>query len=379
VRKALVLLVGSSALLASASLHAQQTERITFGGDLRTGYFHQERDQRDGDRSTSRDFRARIRPGLTVRLAPTVEARFRVAGRYSTAQDGLELYLDTHAPSTDGLAFGQTTVDEAYLNLRPGARWNVRLGRMQTKFALTDLMAKSLDRGDSPNTDITWTDGGHLTFAAGNGWLSHLIVQHNPRQGPSNVLRSPLTFEHDGSRVTLFAAVQSSERGGAITLRGLDLTFIPRALPGQGAEPSDYIALVGRGMLAWPLPVNGSSVAVGGEIGYAPNTPSRATLGLGEPGSGDVGGLAFQIAATLADRASRHRLGVVYGRTEPGWLIAPDFRGNDELIELRYQWVVAPGHSIETRLRRRDELHRPAGTLRDRQDNDLYVRYSLRF
>jgi hypothetical protein len=377
-RSVLLFLLAAALAPAGGSLHAQDTRTITFSGDLRTGYFHLERDHRDGQSSTARDLRARIRPALNLRLSPTVEARLRLAGRYSTAQDGFDFHLDAAAPAPDGLELGQTTIDEAYLRLRPGARWNVRLGRMQTKFALNDLMAKSLDRGDSPNTDITWMDGGHVAFSAG-GWRSHLILQHNSRRGPSSTLRPPLNFEDDASRVTVFAAIESDQTRGAITQRGLDLTVIPRALSGGGDAPEDYIALVGRGMLTWPLTVTGSSFALGGELGYAPNTPTRAELNLGDAGSGDVSGLAYQLSGTLADVLPGHRIGLVYARVQPGWLLAPDFRNNDELVELRYQLVIARGHSVEARVRRRDDLHRPLGSIRDRRDNDLYVRYSLRF
>jgi hypothetical protein len=374
-----VLLLGLGIPITSQPLGAQDIGRITFGGDVRTGYYHLERDHRDGDHSTTRDFRARIRPWLGFRLSPVIDARVRVAGRFSTAQDGMELYLEPHAPTTDGLELGQATVDEAYLNLRAGSRWNVRLGRMQTKFALADLLAKSLDRGDSPNTDVTWTDGGHVTFTVGGGWRSHLIVQHNSRRGPSNVLRAPLDFERDASRVTVFAAIENATRQDPISQRALDVTFIPGALRGADGGAEDYIAVVARGMLTWPLPVTGSPVGMGGELGYAPNTPSRSVLNLGDDGSGDVSGLAYQVAATVSDIVAGHRLGIVYGRIQPGWLIAPDFRNNDELVELRYQWVIARGHSMEARVRRRDELHRPLGAARDRRDTDVYVRYSLRF
>jgi hypothetical protein len=365
------------ALLLGSPLGAQ-TEPVTFSGDLRTGYFHMERDHRDGEHSRTRDFRVRVRPALTLHLTPALDARLRVAGRYSTAQDRFDFYLEPHAPGSDGLLAGQATIDEAYLNLRPASRWNVRLGRMQTKFALADLMAKSLDRGDSPNTDITWTDGAHLTFRPGGGWRSHLILQHNSRQGPSNAARSPLTFEHDGSRVTVFAALENPGRWGIVSQRGLDVTYIPRALP-TGGEATDYVAVLGRAMLVRGLPGTGASLAAGGELGYAPRTPTHAELGLGGNGGDEAGGLAYQLAATLQDLPAGHRLGVVYSRTQAGWLIAPDFRNNDELIELRYEWVPSPGHSLDARVRRRDELLRPPGALRDRRDTDLYLRYSLRF
>jgi hypothetical protein len=367
-------------LLATAlPLTAQANDRITFDADIRTGYFQVERDQRDGSHSTTRDLRVRMRPGIAVRLSSVLDSRLRVAGRYSTSQDGVGFYLEPHVPATDGLEPGQATLDEAYVNVRPAARWNLRLGRMQTKFALADLMAKSLDRGDSPNTDITWTDGGHLTFSGNGGWRSHLVVQHNSRQGPSNALRSPLSFDHDASRIALFAALENREAHGTFRQRGLDVTFIPRSLPGPEGAASDYLAFLARGMFARPLPLPGSTLAFGGELGYAPTTPTRAELGIGDADHRPVSGLAFQVAATLQDVRPGHWVGLVYARTQPGWLIAPDFRGNDELLELRYEWRTAPGRSTDARVRLRDEILRPATALRDRRDLDVYLRYTARF
>jgi hypothetical protein len=358
----LVIMVGMSGLIGGLPVHAQSADIFSMGGDARIGYFRIDRSHRDGGASMDHDLRARIRLGAGLRLTHAVNARFRVAGRFSTAQERAELYLEPHAPSPGGLALGQATVDEAYLSFRPVSAWTLRLGRMQTKFTLADLMGKSLDRGDSPSTDITWTDGAHLTYTGDHGWASHLVVQHNGPGGPSNTLRAPLEVGRSSSRVTVFGAVENTQRLGAIAQRGLDITWIPGALPGD--ERKDYIALVGRGSLAWDLPRPGSSLSLGGEAGYAPAPES---------------GWALQLATTLADLLPGHRIGLAYGRTDPEWLISPDFRPNDELVELRYQVVVTPGHSIEARARVRDEIRRPPDAVRDRRDTDIYVRYTLRF
>jgi hypothetical protein len=359
--------------------------RFTWSADVRIGYYSLQRTERTGLTTDRPDFRGRLRLGAGARIAGPLEARARVAARLSTEQESTTFHLRDHAPTVDGLRFGEATLDEAYLHYRPSARWSVRAGRMQTKFALADLQGKSLDRGDSPNTDVTWTDGAHVTYGAAGGWRSHLIVQHNAPEGPTNVLRSPLAFDLSRSRLTLFAAVENTTQWGPVVQRGLDVTYIPGALriDGEGAatrgEVADYTAIVARGSLAWPLGRGHGRFSIGGELGYAPNTPSRQSLRIGDEASGRAGSTGVQIGLTLADAIPAHRFGVVYGRTEAGWLIAPDFRNNDRLLEGRYQWAFQRNHSFEARLRHRQDLEPIVGAGRKRRDLDFYLRITSRF
>lgn len=64
---------------------------------------------------------------------------------------------------------------------------------------------------DSSNVGISWTDGGHLTYQASNGWKAHLIAQHNAKEGPTNTMRSPLDFTDDDSRWTVFGAWENKQ------------------------------------------------------------------------------------------------------------------------------------------------------------------------
>jgi hypothetical protein len=82
------------------------------------------------------------------------------------------------------MADGDVTVDEFFLQWYKLDRFDVALGRMQTKFvARGGVFAKSLDRNDSHNMNVNWTDGLHATFKAKRGWVSHLILQRNAREG----------------------------------------------------------------------------------------------------------------------------------------------------------------------------------------------------
>ena len=378
----MLMLLALFALPSTPSRAAGQSvpaEWFAVSGDGRISHLHTQRTERDGAVIKDESYRARIRLGSEMRFSDAVYAKVRAAGRLSSDQESFEFFVRDHVPTVDGLRFGQATFDEAYLNYRPSQRINVRAGRFQSKFALADLLGKSLDRGDSPNVDVTWTDGAHLTIGVGRGWDSHLIVQHNAAAGATNVARGPLDFSDSRSRLTYFAALENAAALGPIVQRALDLTYIPGALRPDGTATGggeDYIALVARGAAAWPLATG--RVLLGGELGYAPNTPTRQAMRF-DATDHETGGIAYQIALTLADQLPDHRIGIVYGETEAGWLISPDFRENNRLVEGRYQWQFATNHSVEARIRQRRDLELLASAERERKDLDFYLRVTLRF
>jgi hypothetical protein len=121
----------------------------------------------------------------------------------------------------------------------------------------------------------------------------------------------------------------------------------------------------------------GTRFMLAGEAGYAPNTPTEAAMNTGT--SGDTGGMAAQVSFNFIDIVPRHSFALVYGHTEAGWLLSPDFRNNNSLVEGRYQWRIDGDRSIEARLRERKDLDSITGALRDRTDRDFYLRYTQKF
>lgn len=349
--------------------------------DSRFGYYALDSEARDGSDSYTDEYRIRLRLGLEADPAPAWQARLRLAGRYGHEQDRTRFYLQGNAPTPSGLEQGDSTIDEAYLRYAPAhGRWWLRAGRFQSKFELQGVAAKSLDRNDSPNVDIAWTDGAHLAYELSPSWRGHLLLQYNGRRGPGSTVRPPLAFDRSGSRVALFAALEGTRPWGAVQQRMLALTVLPNALAPHGrADPQrqDYLAVTAKAAAEWPLGESGTRFGLSGELGYAPNTPDAA-VNAGDSGAG--GGVAGQISANLYDLfAAGHGLALVYGRAEAGWLISPDFRANDELLELRYQWRFHPDWSLETRLRSRREIDVPAAAGRAREDRDFYIRITARF
>ena len=193
---------------------------------------------------------------------------------------------------------------------------------MQTGFELAGVAAGSLDRADSPNVDITWTNGAHLRYRTKAGWNWHMILQRNAAEGPTNVRLFPLSFEDSDSRVSYFAAAESLEPYGPIVQRAFAVSYLPSSLrtDGTAAGPvEDYLAIVGRLAAQWPAGRGDTKLLLGMELGYAPNTPSRAAMGTGTSGTTD--GFAWQVQLSLLDVFPRHSLALQHGRSDVGWLI----------------------------------------------------------
>src|SRR3546814_1837595 len=150
----------------------------------------------------------------------------------------------------------------------------------------------------------------------------------------------------------------------------LSLTWMPDSLADQGlGSPSreDDVAVDARIAAEGPLREGGTRFVAGAEIGDALETPRDTAVGTG--GSGDAGGLAWQLPGTVYDFAPKHHIGVAIGRADAGWLLSPDYRPNDSPAQIRYPWQFLPKTWMEARVRERRELEHPAGT-RERIDRD---------
>lgn len=349
-------------------------------GDARGGYFASERSARDGAKSDEDAFNARVRLALQRPLSDRWTFRTRVAGRFSSEQDGSNLYFRGYAPSSTGAEYGDVTVDEAFLGYQaPADGLRLRVGRFQTSFTVPGVASKGLERNDSPGADVNWTDGVHLDVPVAGGWRGHVIGQYRHRKGSGGLARRPLDFTDDASRATVFLGLENKQPLGPVIQRMVSLTWMPDSLADRGLNnPSreDYVTVDALVAAGWPLREDGPRLVAGIEVGYAVQTPREAVTGTGE--AGDSGGLAWQVQASIYDIAPKHHIGVAFGRVDAGWLLSPDFRPNDRLAELRYQWQFLPKTSLEARVRERRELEHPVST-RARVDRDLFFRVSHKF
>lgn len=349
-------------------------------GDVRGGYYGSQRADRDGTEDSTDRLLGRVRAGLEWTPTDAVSARLRVAGRYSTHDNHNYFKIFTTVPDADGLRAGDATIDQLFVSLRPSPRSEIAFGRLQTCFELAGVSAGSLDRCDSPNTDITWTDGAHTTYRSDGGWNWHLIFQRNLEAGATNVQLPPLSFAENDSRISYFASVESNEPSGPIVQRAFDVSYLPSSLMTEGSASGtieDYIVFVGRLAAQWPLFNRGTKLLAGAELGYAPNTPTNAAIGRGA--AGDTGGLAWQVQLSFLDVFPGHSFALQHGRAQGGWLISPDFRNNEILYELRHEWKIVENHALTTRFRQRDEMDMLVGAARARRDEDVFVRYTLGF
>lgn len=350
----------TSMLFMAVLLCLPLAARAGVSGDLRFGLLFDETRAATG--LTGDDNGARLRARL--RFASDTDAAWRFVGRLATIQDsranGADFWLRGYAPSPAGLAPGQLTVDEAYVEYRPeGARWDLRVGRFQAVFGLGDLMKKSLDQNDSPNFDVTWSDGAWLRVRSG-GWTTHVLLRHNDARGPTGLYRAPLDFTRSESRLSAYVALQGPPTG-ALVQRTFALTWLPGAWAGD-----DYFAATAKLAAEWPLGDGGMRWRVGGELGYAADGPGGAPF-------------AWQLSAGLVELMPDQDLALVVGRLDQGWLTSADFRPGESLAELRWMWRIAPDWGMSARLRRRLQNEIPVGGVVRRRSTDAYFRFDFRF
>ncbi|MGI9309050.1 MAG: hypothetical protein ACR2P6_07300 [Gammaproteobacteria bacterium] len=353
-------------------------------GDLRPIYDNFEIEERDGDVFEDDVFGFRARVQADWGITEGVHLGARLAGTCFTEDNcDPEWVMDVASPAVNGLEGGQITFDELYLHwFRP--RGSLAFGRLQTRFVLrSGVYAKPLDRNDSNNVNVTWTDGFQGMFRAQNGWNSSFILQRNASDGTGSIRRGQLDFEDQAARNTYFLGFENIESWGLIVQRGFDISYLPSSLledglPEEGearGNTEDYWGLVGRLAMRWPNRPDGMRFRGGMELAYAPNVPTAEGANL----ESSVDGLAWDVVASLMDFYPDHSIGLNYGQTGAGWMLSPQFRPNEELIEIRYQWRPDWFPLVEVRFRWRNELEQQVGTAQKRDVFDLYARLTWEF
>ncbi|MEK7735008.1 MAG: hypothetical protein AAB329_06160 [Pseudomonadota bacterium] len=379
--KKLAYLAAGTVMFGAGAANAQMETQVI--GDVRGGGYVTRTDNRNGTETKVDDVRIRLRPGLEARFSEQWQGTVRFAGHYS---DGMPEKRFSFHSTNESRPFGQSTFDMLNIRYSPSKSSSITVGRMQTKFELDGVAKKSLDRNDSPNVDIDFTNGVHAAYAFDSGWKAHLIVQHNPNLVKSqlslapNVLRGPLDFADSQTRLNTFVALENKTKSGPFVQRALDVTYMPDALLVTGSSSGgreDYVTVVGRTALAWPMGTGKERFLLGLEVGYAPNTHRASAVSLA--GSGEVKGYAWQTSLNLMEFAPGHSVGLVWGEAQAGWLISPDFRENERLLEVRHQYVFTKQLSMESRIRQRLELEQLTTAVRKRDDRDLYVRLTYKF
>jgi hypothetical protein len=360
---------------------AEEQRGIAVDGDLRLGFIFAGEDIQSIVSSDSGHLRSRWRLRSGWGISDRFRAVGRVSGICSTNECDPEFILQPDIPTPVGISDGQITIDSLFFQWFRTEKFNVAVGRMETKFvARGGVYAKSLDRNDSNNLRINWTDGIHATYKAKNGWNSNMILQYNSSDGPSNIRRSPLDFSDSGSRVSTFVGFENVQPKRRLVQRALDITYMPSSLKKNGIDNGsavDYWAVVTRAAARWPVRSEGWRLRFSSEVGYAPETPTKLASGI--VGSGDAGGLAWNVTASIMEFLPNHSIGVNYAETEAGWLISPQYADNERLWEIRYMWRPMERLTLDVRGRWRNDLALRIVEEPDRDRFDFYARFTWSF
>jgi hypothetical protein len=360
---------------------ALERRGISIDGDLRIGDIFVGDNIDDVRLGEAEAIRARWRIRSTWGITERFRGVLRVAGLCSTSNCDPDFVAQPYIPTGASMKDGQITIDEFFLQRFRSDRFNVAIGRMQAKFvARGGVFSKSLDQNDSNNLRVNWTDGLHSTFKARNGWESHMVLQYNSEDGPSTVRRKPLDFSDSGSRVSYLFGFENLQERRRLVQRALDVNYYPSSLLINGQADGrleDYWAIVARLAGRWPVRSESWRIRVSGEVGYAPNTPTKAATGI--TGTGDADGFAWNITASVMDFVPNHSIGINYAQTEAGWLVSPQYTNNQSLIEIRYMWRPTNRLTLDIRGRRRNELHQRIIVDPDRDRFDFYIRLTWSF
>ncbi len=358
---------------------ADDRQGLIIGGDFRPLVNYLDNSRRSGDSFTNTDAQARIRLKAAARLSKFIGVGARVAGRCSSDDCDFDWISSSSTPQSNGLAHGQFTFDEGYVHFFSDRRFDLTLGRQQTRSVLrAGVFSRSLDRNDSNNTNITWTDGAHFALRQRRGWDGQVIVQHNVADGSGSVRRGQLDFAPSSARTSYYFSTENLVPLGPIAQRSLSISYLPNSLLKDGTDDGrreTYIGYVARMAFRWPQKTKGPRLRAGFEIGYAPEVPTSEAASI----DASVDGLAWNVALSLMEFKPRQNIGVFYSRTGAGWLLSPNFLQNEESFEVRYQWRPRNFPAIDARIRWREDIHQLTTADRKRERFDAFLRLTWQF
>jgi len=358
---------------------AGDRQGLIIGGDFRPLVNYVDNSRRSGDAFTNTDTQARVRLKASARLSNLIGVGARVAGRCSSDDCDFDWISSSSTPQSNGLAHGQFTFDEAFIHLFRDDRFDLTLGRQQTRSVLrAGVFSRSLDRNDSNNTNVTWTDGAHFALRRRRGWDGQVIVQHNAADGSGSVRRGQLDFAPSSARTSYYISTENRVPLGPIAQRSLSISYLPNSLLKDGVADGrreTYIGYVVRMAFRWPQKTDGPRLRAGFEIGYAPEVPTSEAANI----DASVDGLAWNVALSLMEFKPRHNIGVFYSRTGAGWLLSPNFLQNEESFEVRYQWRPRNFPAIDARIRWREDTHQLTTADRKRERIDAFLRLTWQF
>ena len=355
-------------------------ESVEYRFDLRPVYSFVNSKERDGSEHSDHSMNLRGRFGISYHIRNDLTFRGRAAMHLSSNQSGFRFLLDDHTGGSGSYPAGMATVDEFLFRWQINPAVKLTAGRFQGRFPLFGFIPKGVDRYYGANLAISHTDGLWIEWDVNKSWRLHLIGSHNSPSGSSHTARSPLLFDESAAaRFTGFANIQNRNTEGRWAQRELSISVTPQNFYRDG-ELKDHVSISGRWMYRPGFSFTGEEYLLGGEVGYIPVAPRPSDYGLQIDEKrlllGRSAG-AWQFAAYVNNLFERHRVGILYGQTDPHWLISSSFAPNVTMAEIRYRYTIAPWINYEFRLRMRDEIYRPSDASQTRQVFDFFTRFTV--
>lgn len=362
------------------SADAQQAEpEFSWFGDFRPGFSYVSTNDRNDETSDISTFNTRFRIGGNYQLSETLMFQGRIASRFSSKQDGLDVIMRDHTGGSGSYPAGTITFDQLFLRWQLNDAVRLTAGRFSARYPLAGFIPKGVDRYYSANMSISHTDGLWLDWNLNQDWKLHAVVSHNGEDGSSHAGRAPLDFgTKDSSRLSFFTNLEHRDTGGRWVQREISLSYTPGLVLRDG-DRSGNLAVSTRLMMRLPLDFGGVDYWAGGELGYTPKTPEGGIDVNDSRTLFDESALAWQVSAYANGIAEDHQLGVLYGQVEPDWLISSSFRPNNTLAEARYRWNILHPLTFDFRVRYRTDLFTLETADESRQDFDFYARFTYKF
>ena len=350
--------------------------------DLRPVYSYVNSTNRDGSSDISHTLNLRARYGLSYHISEKLTFRTRAAVRLSDSQGDFRFRLEDHTGGGGSYPAGTATLDEFLLRWQILPDLRLTAGRFQARFPLAGFIPKGVDRYYGANLSISHTDGLWLQWEMNDRWRLHLVGSHNSRSGSSHAARSPLRFDESaGARFTGFANIEHRNREGRWAQRELSVSVTPQNFY-RGGELRNHVALSTRWMYRPGFSVSGEEYLIGGELGFIPVAPEPLDAGFEVSEDRLLLGrsaIAWQLSAYINHIRDSHRVGILYGQTDPHWLISSSFSPNVTMAEMRYRYTFSSRVNYEFRFRLRDEIYKPSGADQTRQIFDFYTRFTFSF
>ncbi len=371
----------NQALLASP-VASQSSDAFGYDVNFRPVYYYVNTTDREGVEQTDRSINLRARLGFSYDFNDKISLRLRSATRLSNTQDEFRILLEDHTGGSGSYPAGTLTLDEFFLRWRITPVLRLTAGRFQGRFPLTGFIPKGVDRYYASNLSISHTDGLWMEWDVNDAWRLHLIGSHNGTAGSSHAARSPLRFDESGAaRISGFANIQHRNTADQWAQRELSVSVTPQNFY-RDDKLRNHLAISTRWMYRPFVSDSGVEYLFGGEVGLIPLAPRPSDNGLQISEDRLLLGrsaVAWQLSAYANHIFGRHRVGILYGQTDPHWLISASFTPNVSMAELRYRYTIASWIHYEFRFRLRDEIHKPSDASQTRQVFDFYTRFTIGF